>query len=173
MEKLNALREAFPDAAKDIKLNLAAVFEGGELSPAQRWGTALACAYASRNAALTAALLADARPHLSDDVIEDAKAAAVLMAMNNVFYRFRHFVGKEVYQTKAARLRMNRLVQVKTSKTDMELFCLAVSALNGCETCVKAHEKVVLEAGLSEDQVMDAIRIAAVVHAAALATELS
>lgn len=173
MEKLDALRDAFPEAAKDIKLNLAAVLENGELSPTQRWGTALACAYASRNEALNAAILSDGREHLSADVVEDAKAAAVLMAMNNVFYRFRHFVAKEVYQTKAARLRMNKLVQVKTNKTDMELYCLAVSALNGCETCVKAHEKVVLEAGMTEDHVMDAIRIASVIHAAALAIELS
>ena len=173
MEKINILRDAFPEAAKDIKLNLAAVLENGELSPAQRWGTALSCAYAARNDPLIAAVLADGREHLSDDLIEDCKAAAVLMAMNNVFYRFRHFVAKDVYQTKAARLRMNRLVQVKTNKTDMELYCLAVSALNGCETCVKAHEKVILDAGMTEDQVMDAVRIASVIHAAALAVELS
>ena len=54
---------------------------------------------------------------------------------------------------------------------DFELFCLAVSAINGCEAWVKSHEHVVLEGGLSEDQVHDAVRIASVIHAAAIALE--
>jgi alkyl hydroperoxide reductase subunit D len=37
--------------------------------------------------------------------------------------------------------------------------------------CVQSHEKVVLEGGLSEDQVHDAVRIASVIHAAAVGLE--
>ena len=91
--------------------------------------------------------------------------------MNNVYYRFRHLVGKPSYGEKPARLRMNRLAKPATSKVDFELFSLAVSAINGCETCIQAHEKVVLEGGLTEDQVHDAVRIAATIHAAAVALE--
>ena len=68
---------------------------------------------------------------------------------------------------------MQRIARPAGSKVDFELMSLAVSALNGCETCVKAHEKVVLEAGLTEDQVNDAVRVAAVVHAAAVALDLA
>jgi len=100
-------------------------------------------------------------------------AAAALMAMNNVYYRFRHFIGKETYSQKPARLRMNRLVKPATQRVDFELFSLAVSAINGCETCVQSHEKVVIEGGLSEDQVHDAVRIAAVVQAAAVSLEMA
>jgi lipoyl-dependent peroxiredoxin subunit D len=63
-------------------------------------------------------------------------------------------------------------VKPATSKVDFELFSLAVSAVNGCEACVRAHEQVVTAGGLSEDAVHDAVRIAAVVHAAAVALEL-
>lgn len=91
------------------------------------------------------------------------------MAMNNVYYRFRHMVSKPSYQMKSPRLRMNRLVQVLGSKADFELISLAVSAIGGCEACVKAHEQAVLEGGLSEDQVHDAVRVAATVNAAATA----
>jgi alkyl hydroperoxide reductase subunit D len=94
------------------------------------------------------------------------------MGMNNVYYRFRHLIRKETYSTKPARLRMNRLAQVATNKPDFELFCLAVSAINGCESCLQAHEKVVLEGGLNEEQIHDAVRIAAVMHAAAVALEV-
>jgi alkyl hydroperoxide reductase subunit D len=93
------------------------------------------------------------------------------MAMNNVYYRFRHMVGKPEYAKKPARLRMNRLARPATSRVDFELLCLAVSAIHGCESCVRAHEVAVLEGGLSEDHVNDAVRIAATVHAAAVALE--
>ena len=106
-------------------------------------------------------------------VIDDALAAAALMAMNNVYYRFRHLVGKEVYSEKPARLRMNRMVKPAGNKADFELFSLAVSAINGCGACMASHEQVVTVAGLTEDQVHDAVRIAATVNAAALALELA
>jgi len=61
---------------------------------------------------------------------------------------------------------------VATNKADFELFCLAVSAVNGCEMCVRSHEEVVLTVGLSTDQVHDAVRIAATMHGVAVALEM-
>jgi lipoyl-dependent peroxiredoxin subunit D len=174
MASLEVVRGELADAHKDTRLNLPAVLEGGNLNPEQRWGVAIACAFAARNERLKEALLHEARHALADraePVIEDARAAASLMAMNNIYYRFRHMVGKESYASKRPGLRMNRLAQVLTNKVDFELVCLAVSALNGCEMCVRSHEKVVLDGGLSEDQVNDAVRIASVVHAAAVGLE--
>ena len=104
-------------------------------------------------------------------VVGTARAAAVLMAMNNVYYRFRHMIGKPVYSQKPARLRMQRIAQPATNKADFELLCLAVSAINGCEACVKAHEQAVIDGGLTEEHVHDAVRMAAVVHAAAVGLE--
>lgn len=170
MKTLAELRDSLPATALDIKLNLGSVLgAGGALSPAQRWGAALAAAAASQSPALRDAILAEARREVPDAVIEDAQAAAVLMGMNNVYYRFRHMIGKPSYSDRPARLRMNRLVKPAASKPDFELFSLAVSALAGCETCIRAHEKAVLEGGLTEEHVHDAVRIAAVVHAAAVA----
>lgn len=172
MPSLDSLRNAIPDSAKDIRLNLQAVLQGGPLSEAQRWGVALATAAASRNARLREAVLAEARAQVDPAVLDDALAAAALMAMNNVYYRFRHLVGKPAYAAKPARLRMNRMVRPATSKADFELFSLAVSAINGCESCIRAHESVVLTNGLTEDHVHEAVRIAATMQAAAVALEL-
>jgi hypothetical protein len=44
-------------------------------------------------------------------VIEDAAAAAALMSMTNIYYRFRHMIGKPSYSENPARLRMNRLAK--------------------------------------------------------------
>lgn len=173
MSALDAIRDALPEAAKDIKLNLQSVLAQTTLTPAQKWGVAVATAIAARNDAVRDAVVADARTEVEAGVIDDAMAAAAIMAMNNVYYRFRHMIGKESYSQKPARLRMNRLVKPVTNRTDFELFSLAVSAVNGCESCVRSHEKVVLEGGLTEDQVHDAVRIASVVHAAAVALEMA
>lgn len=171
METLDALRERLPEPAKDIKLNLQAVLGSGSLTPAQSWGVAVAAAIAARNPELRHAVIEAAREQVEEAVIEDAIAAASVMAMNNVYYRFRHLVGKPVYEEKRAGLRMNRLAKPANNKADFELVCLAVSAINGCEVCIQAHEKVVIEAGLSEDNVNDAVRIAAVVQGTAVSLE--
>jgi alkyl hydroperoxide reductase subunit D len=173
MRALEDLRNALPEAAKDIRLNLQSVLQGGALTPAQRWGVAIAASIAARNPELQQALVAEALREVPAAVVEDAQAAAAVMAMNNVYYRFRHMVGKPSYSQKPARLRMNRLVQPAGNKVDFELFALGVSTINGCETCVRAHEAAVVEGGLGEDHVHDAVRIAATVQAAAVALELT
>jgi lipoyl-dependent peroxiredoxin subunit D len=118
------------------------------------------------------AIVAEARSRGLDGAVEDGLAAATLMAMNNVYYRFRDMVGKPAYSEKPARLRMGRLAQPATSRTDLELFSLAASAINGCEACVRAHEDMVVKGGLAEEAVHDAVRIAAVIHAAAVGLEI-
>lgn len=172
MSQIEKLRDVLPEAAKDTRLNLQSVFQSSSLSSEQLWGTALAAAIATRNREVAQAVFADAQGKLEANVIEDAKAAASLMAMNNVYYRFRHMVGKDSYSTKPARLRMNWIAKPLGSKVDFELFCLAVSAINGCEMCVRSHEKVVVEGGLGEDQVHDAVRVAATIQAAAVSLEI-
>lgn len=171
MSALLSIQDALPEAARDIRLNLQMVLQGGALTPEQRWGVAVAAACAARNPVLRRAVLADARAEVPPEVVEDAVAAASLMAMNNVYYRFRHLVGNPAYGKKPARLRMNRLVKPAASKLDFELFSLAVSAINGCGTCMQSHENVVIQGGLSEDQVHDAVRIAATIQAAAVSLE--
>ena len=172
---LDAIRDAIPEPARDIRLNLASTLDGGSLSPAQRWGTAVACAAASRNARLYQAVLADARAVPDAAIaaaIEDGPAAAALMGMNNVLYRFRHLIGKASYGSMPARLRMQRIAKPAGPKVDFELFCLAVSTINGCEACMQAHERTVVDGGLTEENVFDSVRIASTMHAAAVALEI-
>lgn len=172
MNGVEELRAALPPAAKDIALNLGSVLGASSLDARQTWGVALACAFATRSAPLAAAIQAEAAKHVGDDVHDDARAAAALMAMNNVYYRFRHLVGKDEYSKKPARLRMSRIAQPRTDKVTFELMCLAVSAMNGCEVCIKSHEHVVLQGGLSDEHVHDAVRIASTLTAAAVALSL-
>ena len=44
-----------------------------------------------------------------------------------------------------------------------------VSAITGCEACVRAHEKAVRERGVTMEAVHDSVRIAAVIHGISIA----
>ena len=173
LTNIEKLADLLPEAARDLRINLVNVLQESSLSEAQRFGVALTSAWAARSPRLAAALLADAEGIAPAETVDDAKAAAALMGMNNVLYRFRHLVGKEAYGQKPARLRMQRIGKPAASKADFELFSLAASAIKGCEVCVKSHEAAVLHGGLSEDQVFDAIRIASTIHGAAIALEIA
>jgi alkyl hydroperoxide reductase subunit D len=163
---LESIRAALPDYAKDLKLNLGSLATEPVLTQQQRAGTFVASALASRNAELTAALVAEFGAQLSPEALTAAKAAAAIMGMNNVYYRFTHLVGGD-YASMPAKLRMNVMAKPGVDKVDFELWSLAVSAINGCGMCMESHEKIVLHGGLSKEQVQAAVRIAAVVHATA------
>ena len=167
---LDACRDALPDELKDIRLNLSAVLAGENLAAPQALGVALAAARFVRAGPLANALESDLRAGLGDaaaPVVSDAVAAAGLMAMNTVYYRFRHMLGKESYEARSPRLRMSRMAQPATSKADFELMSLACAALAGCELCIKNHEASLVHLGVSEEACHDAVRIAAVVNAVA------
>jgi len=170
MPQLDALRDTFGEPAKDMKLNLGGIGGSDYLDADQVWGIALASAYYLGEPKLLAALHADAKSAgVTEAVFEDAKAAAVLMGMNTVYYRFRHLVGKESYKTKPARLRMSWMARPRTSKANFELMSMAIAVLAGCEVCVKTHEGSILQHGLSEEHVHDAVRIAAILQGSAVA----
>ena len=137
---LDALMDTLPSYAKDLKLNFSSVIrQQTDLNEQQLWGTVVACAMATRNEDLTAAALEEAANHLKLQALEAAKGAAAIMGMNNIFYRFLHLTSNEKYATMRAGLRMNVILTHGMDPLDFELWCLAVSAINGCGACVDAH----------------------------------
>src|ERR1700722_17789980 len=171
---LENIRDALPDYARDLKLNLATVLTPAGapgLSERQIWAVALACAAASRNSAFTRDIEALALVHLDAAHVQAAHAAAAIMGMNNVYYRFLHLVEDEEYKQLPARLRMNVIGNPGIDKLDFELLSLAVSVINGCGTCVVAHERQLRKHGTSREAIQSAVRIAATVHAVARVLE--
>ena len=163
---LDQVIEGLPGYAKDLKLNFSSlVRQNSELTPQQLWGTVAASAIATRNDALTAAALEEAAKQLTPQALEASKAAAALMGMNNIYYRFLHLSSNEKYATMPARLRMNAMRTHGIEPLDFELWSLAVSAINGCGKCVDSHEKVLRDKGITEEIVAAAVRVASVVHA--------
>src|SRR5690349_15951503 len=104
---IDQLKERLPDYARDLRINLGVIASSTALTPAQAWTIALTSAVTSRNQEDVAAIEADAAVHLSAEAIAAAKGAAAIMGMNNVYYRFQHFMGDaSEYGHMPARLRM-------------------------------------------------------------------
>jgi alkyl hydroperoxide reductase subunit D len=161
---LNELMETLPSYARDLKLNFSNLTQQPELTRQQTWGTVVASAVASRNPEFTQAALAEAALHISPEALDAAKGAAAIMGMNNIFYRFLHLTSNEKYSSIPARLRMQIIRSHGIDAVDFELWAAAVSAINGCGTCVDSHEKVLREKGMSEEAILAGVRLAAVIH---------
>ena len=165
---IDNIKNQLPETAKDIKLNLGSLSTIDNLPNEQRYGTMIASALASGNKLVSDAIIASAQADGIDEaVISAAQGANSLMAMNNIYYRAMHFTGDSDYMKMPANLRMNFMKDPGVAKADFELFSLAVSAINGCEFCVKAHEKSLLKEGMDKAQIQQSLRIAAIIHAVA------
>lgn len=171
---LDDIKGRLPDYAKDLRLNLDSVLsEGGApgLTRKQIAIIALASAIASRHAPLTTTIKSHFADTLSESEANAARAAAAIMGMNNIYYRFVHLVGDAEYATLRASLRMNVMSNPGCEKVDFELASLAVSAINGCGMCMESHEKTLRKHEVGAQAVQSAARIAAVLHAVAVTLE--
>jgi alkyl hydroperoxide reductase subunit D len=112
-------------------------------------------------------VLAAASQHLTPEALDAARSAAAIMGMNNIYYRFQHLSGNERYKEIPTRLRMQAIRSHGADPVDFELWCLAVSAINGCSICITSHEHVLLDKGVKEETILAAVRIASVIHGAA------
>ena len=163
---LDALRETLPAYAKDLSLNLSTLANDSTLTDQQKWGTFVASAHAVGEPSVIRAVEAAAdAAGLSAEAKTAAKAAAAIMGMNNVYYRSLHLLSNQEYRTLPARLRMNVIGNPGVEKVDFELWCTAVSAINGCGMCLDSHEQELKKHGVANTQIQAALRIGAVVNA--------
>ena len=161
------LAKTLPDYAKDLRLNVSSLLAEQLLTDQQKWGIFVAVAHACAYKPVIDAIEAEAADKLTPEAMTAAKAAAAIMAMNNIYYRFVHLASRADYKAMPAKLRMNVIGAPGIDKADFELFSLAVSAVNGCGMCIDAHDKVLAGHGMGADRIQASVRIASVVHAVA------
>ncbi len=166
MMSLDALRETLPAYAKDLSLNLSSLAGETVLNDQQKWGCFVAAAHAVGVTEVLKSVEASAdAAGLTEEAKTAAKAASAIMGMNNVYYRSLHLLKNPEYRTLPARLRMNIIANPGVDKADFELWCTAVSAVNGCGMCLDSHEDELRKRGVPNVQIQAALRIAAVVSA--------
>jgi lipoyl-dependent peroxiredoxin subunit D len=164
---LKEFAEALPDYAKDLRLNIGSLLSDQMLGDNRKYGLLLACAHGTAYRPIVAATEAEVAEKLDSAYANAARAAAAVMAMNNVYYRFVHLSSNPVYGTLPAKLRMNVIGNPGIDKADFELFSLAVSAQNGCGMCIDSHERVLSQHGVKAETIQAAARIGAVMKAVA------
>ena len=162
------LKDALPEYAKDLKLNLGSITRSTVLDQEQLWGTLLASAAATRNTQVLAEIGAEAANYLSAEAYQAALGTASIMGMNNVFYRGRGFLEGQ-YDDLRPGLRMNIIANPGVDKANFELWSFAVSSINGCSHCMVAHEHTLREAGIGRESVLEALKAAAIISGVAQA----
>ncbi|MBN8554483.1 MAG: carboxymuconolactone decarboxylase family protein [Deltaproteobacteria bacterium] len=148
---------------KDLKLNFNKFFSDSQLSPKEAGLITLACAETTNCKELSdfAAEHLKAQGSSAEEIAE-AKDAAAIMGVMNMYYRFRSYVEKEDYK-KPAGLRMNVMARPLNGKETFEMMALAVSIINGCHDCIKSHEASLVKLGIAEDKIHDLARLSATI----------
>ncbi len=150
---------------RDARINLKNVLTSASFTPKEAYLLALSIAVNEKNNVLIESFTKLSKQNEATDAdIAEIHACASLLTANNVFYRFKHFIKKESYQTMPAGIKMNIMVNPVLGKEFFELVSLAVSAINGCEMCVVSHEASVIKHGATEQRIFDAVRLSAVVR---------
>lgn len=149
---------------KDLKLNLGYALECEFLNKKETSLLALATAANDKNILLIEAFKNIAIENgATEPEIADVFACVSLMNTNNVLYRFRHFTKKDYYEQTPAKIKMSIMMDPVVGKEFFELISTAVSALNGCEMCVNAHEASLLKLGSTQARIYDAVRVASII----------
>ena len=151
---------------KDLKLNVSGTLGSNNLTRKEAYLLALSVAVNEKHTVLITAFenLATKEGATPEEIAE-THGCASLLSLNNVFYRFRHYMhGNEYYNKQPAGMRMSLMMNPVMGKGLFELMSLVVSAVNGCEKCVVSHEHSVKEQGASEQRIYDAIRLGAVIR---------
>lgn len=166
-ESIHLLEKGNSRYVRDLKLNFSSTLTSAHITEKECALLGLSIAINNNNKVLTDFFEKHAQQkEATAEEIAEATGCASLLALNNVLYRFRHFTAKEKYTRMPARVRMQLMGNPVTGKEFFELMSLAVSAVNGCEMCVNAHEESILALGATEERVFDAIRIASIVTSA-------
>jgi len=167
---LDIMSEGETRYLKDLRINLKNTLNSENISLKEGYLITLAIASSEKNNILSRSFTHLAKENgASDQEIAEAIACSSMLSVNNVFYRFRHFAKDETYNTMPAGIKMNVMMNPVLGKELFELISLAVSAVNGCESCVISHEASLRRLGTSQQRIFDAVRLASIIRGLSVA----
>jgi alkyl hydroperoxide reductase subunit D len=148
--------------ARDLKLNLKRAMEAGTLAPEEALLTLSAVASALNLPQLSEYARGSLEGlGLSGEKIQESADSAAIMGMLNTYYRFKHMT-EHADDYKAAGLRMTVFANPLLGKTMFEMLAFAVSVLNGCEGCIRSHERALRQMDVPVEKIHELVRIAAI-----------
>ncbi len=156
--------------AKDLRFNIKKILSEGPLDGKEAGFALLALATSQE----FPALMNYARGQLTalgatTEEIQEAEQNAAIMGMLNTYYKFRFMIGQSNAEAakdyNTAGLRMMSLARPVLGKKNFEMLSFAVSVLNGCQSCIVSHEKVLREHSVDPQKIHDLAKLASVVAA--------
>jgi alkyl hydroperoxide reductase subunit D len=157
---LEALLDALPPHANDVRRTLTAALEDPTLSEPHKWG----CVVTAAETLASPALLREA-DRAPEDIATAARGVAAVMAMNNVYFRAVHLMKSADYAKMRAGIRMHALNI--DDKIAADLWSITASAINACGACLDEHEEKLRANGGTAEQAHAALRLAAALAGAA------
>jgi lipoyl-dependent peroxiredoxin subunit D len=150
---------------RDLKINIGNALNAATLTKKDAYLISIAVSVNEKNVLLQQAFTTLAKAAGANETeIAEVISCASLMAANNVYYRFRHFMNEEFYTNAPAGIRMSIMMSPVIGKELFELISIVVSALNGCEMCVTSHEKNLVQHGADKQRIHDAVKLGAVLR---------
>lgn len=168
-DQLRLLAQTDARYLRDLKINVTNALGAETLVKKEAFLLAYSVAVNEKNIALQKAFAQSATQEgATDKELAEVVSCTSLLNANNVYYRFRHFMHEEFYNTTQAGIRMSIMANPVLGKEFFELVSLVVSALNGCELCVTSHEKTLVGHGTTKQRIHDAVRLGAVMKSLAV-----
>lgn len=159
MSWIQAIKDALPEYAKDVKLNVDSLART-TLPQEEVEGLVLASALATGNGKVVSWLMS-----FNFAEATAAASAATIMAQNNVWYPYLEMADDANLKGLPAQLRMNVIASHGgTTKARFEAYSLAASIIGKCHFCVKAHYETLKQEGYTVEQLRDIGRIAAIIN---------
>tara|TARA_B110000438_G_C15693601_1_gene597882 strand:+ start:58 stop:594 length:537 start_codon:yes stop_codon:yes gene_type:complete len=174
MQTLEDIKNSIPEFAKDIKLNFSSVIMNSTHEDNLVYGCAYACSLSLGNVAIAKIFEEECRSKLSDDFVNSIKSTVSIMTMNNTWYKYRDAMPSIKMKVGPQKLRVNVMGNhAGLDKLLFESISLCVSAINGCQFCVKAHSQLLIDEGKSKDYVLEIGRIASVIASVEKSIEIN
>lgn len=156
-----------PSYASDIQENLTDIFirELEHLTKTQIYGIALTVGYSLKHEYLLNCIRSEAKMYLEQDDATACKVASITISMTSVYHKFNKEVEDKELRSMHSKLKMSQLAIYGNNQPNFDMYCLAISILNGCRYCMNIHINKLLNAKVSKETIQHIARIVAVLQA--------
>ena len=170
---LNDLKNSIPEFAKDVKLNLSSLIINSEYEEELVYGCAYASSLAIGDSYIADVFEEECKNRFGPEFILSVKATVTVMALNNVWYKYRDSMPTTEMKMAPQKMRVNIMANYAgLDKILFESLSLCVSAINGCTFCVKAHSDLLLDNDQTKEYIFNIGRIASLISSLSKAYSL-
>ncbi|UOF94257.1 MAG: carboxymuconolactone decarboxylase family protein [Bacteroides sp.] len=162
---LNVLQNTEYRYPKDINVSINNAINVDHLSKKEAIIIAISSAIGNNSSILKKSLYDFSKKEIeiSNDEYSEIISCVSLMSINNVIYRFKHFIKDGSYNNHPVNVKMNIMANPILGKEIFELISIVISAINSCQACIEAHENSLIKLNVSKNTIFDAIRIGAII----------